>query len=130
MAACSVRRSWRCRPGRDGSLVGCPVALCRGPAPDQTCAGVTGGGCGEFDWNDEEAVVFGLDLDRPQHRAILLHHRRLGQDLHPRAVVTPEQAVRHASLLRDVRVWFDMGSTQADTDSDAPTETVPMLPAR
>jgi pentose-5-phosphate-3-epimerase len=51
-------------------------------------------------------VVFHLDLDRPQHRAILERYKAvLREDVPIRVATTFEQARRYASLLAGVQVW-------------------------
>jgi hypothetical protein len=51
-------------------------------------------------------VIFKLDLDRPYHRTILKRYQQVFADDVPiRAVVTEEQAARHADLLRGIQVW-------------------------
>jgi hypothetical protein len=49
--------------------------------------------------------VFELDLDRPQHRAILNRYKdSLRSDLPIRVVVRPEQLTKYADVLRGLKV--------------------------
>lgn len=51
-------------------------------------------------------VTFHLDLDQPQHRAILERYKAvLREDVPIRVATTAEQARRYASLLAGVQVW-------------------------
>ena len=61
-------------------------------------------------------VVFQLDLDRPQHRAILQRYREVLADDVPLWVsVRPGQEVEYAERLADVRVVVgDLGVTELD----------------
>lgn len=82
-----------------------PVLVCHGPG-DDTCPLLTGEGCAMFE--AAHGIVFKLDLERPQHRAILLQYRRLaGPELPIRVLVADAgQAERYAGVLADVEVWF------------------------
>lgn len=98
-------------PGREGSfdrsilqLFDHEVTVCNGPEAKTICPLLGGEGCEKFE--SAHGIVFELDLDRPQHRAILKRYRELARDDLPiRAVVTPEQAQRYAEHLNDVEVW-------------------------
>lgn len=111
-------------PGADGEFdrsmlerLGHPVAVCNGPEVKSLCPLLGGEGCEHFD--EAHGVVFALDLDRPQHRAIVQEYRAAGAAQLPiRVVCTPEQAQRFASTLRDVEVW-DHEPTVADLDGFA-----------
>jgi hypothetical protein len=49
--------------------------------------------------------VFELDLDRPQHRAILSRYKdSLRSDVPIRVVVRPEQRTRYADVLKGLKV--------------------------
>lgn len=49
--------------------------------------------------------MFELDLDRPQHRAILARYKdSLRSDLPIRVVVQPDQATKYAELLKGLKV--------------------------
>jgi hypothetical protein len=94
-----------------------PVELCAGPERAALCPLLGGDGCSKFD--AARGIVFKLDLDRPQHRAILRKYRYLGRDDLPiRVVCTPAQAERFASWLTDVEIW-DHEPTTADLDGFA-----------
>lgn len=84
--------------------LGHPVVVCHGPR-DRTCPILSGEGCPKAE--NAHGIVFALDLDRPQHRAILERYKRLlREDVPIRVVATPEQATRYASVLRGVQVWL------------------------
>jgi hypothetical protein len=83
--------------------VGHPALVCHGPH-ESDCPLLAGHRCEKFD--AAHGIVFELDLDQPQHRAIVQRYRQLGQeDLPIRVVVTPDQADRYATLIADVEVW-------------------------
>lgn len=93
------------------------VETCGGPDIKELCPLLGGRGCEKFE--EAHGVVFELDLDRPQHRAIVKRYRELGPEGFPiRVVVTPEQQARYADLLADVQVW-DHEPTVADLDGFA-----------
>jgi hypothetical protein len=93
------------------------VTVCNGPEAATICPLLGGQGCEKFE--GAHGIVFELDLDRPQHRAILRRYREAGRDDLPiRAVVTPEQARQYAAELSDVEVW-DHSPTVADLDGFA-----------
>ena len=97
--------------------IGHPVTTCSGPDPGTICPLLSGEGCTKFE--DAHGIVFELDLDRPQHRAILEHYAELRQpELPIRVVVRPEQKVTYAALLADVEVW-DHEPTVAELDGFA-----------
>lgn len=94
-----------------------PVTVCNGPEVGKLCPLLGGNGCEKFD--NAHGIVFALDLDRPQHRAIVRNYRALGRDDLPiRLVVRPGQAERHAELLGEVQVW-EHEPTMADLDGFA-----------
>jgi len=94
-----------------------PVERCSGPEVKTLCPLLGGSGCPKFE--HAHGIIFKLDLDRPQHRAILAEYRALGRpDMPIRIVCTPEQAVRYAELLRDVEIW-DHEPDVADLDGFA-----------
>lgn len=79
------------------------VMVCSGPADGTICPILTGEGCEIAEGAD--GIVFELDLDRPQHRAILGSYKRsLRSDLPIRVVVSPGQAETYAELLRGLTV--------------------------
>jgi hypothetical protein len=98
-------------PTGDGSFdrdilerLGHPVTMCPGPTERKPCPILYGKACAKFE--GAHGIVFELDLDKPEHRAILGQYRALRRDGHPiRAVVRPDQARRYAELLGDVEVW-------------------------
>lgn len=79
-----------------------PVTVCNGPG-SKLCPLLGGEGCDKFD--RVHGIVFELDLDTAQHRAIVRRCRDLAPDLPIRVVVTPAQAERYAGLLEEVEVW-------------------------
>jgi hypothetical protein len=82
---------------------GHPVRVCHGPDHGTLCPLLADKGCEDFE--SAHGVIFELDLDRPQHRAILRRYRDLARaDVPIRAVVRPDQAERYAELLRDIEV--------------------------
>jgi hypothetical protein len=84
--------------------LGHPVMVCHGPEPAALCPLLAGSGCPEFE--EAHGVVFKLDLDRAQHRAILARYRALArEDVPIRVVTTPDQAERYEAELADVEVW-------------------------
>ena len=97
--------------------LGHPVTVCGGPDVNALCPLLGGEGCPKFD--EAHGIVFELDLDQSQHRAIVERYRELGRpDLPIRVVVRPEQQLRYASLLSQVQVW-DHSPTVADLDGFA-----------
>jgi hypothetical protein len=83
---------------------GHPVLVCHGPEVATLCPLLGGTGCPKYE--SAHGIVFELDLDRPQHRAIVERYRALGRpDLPIRVVVRADQAERHAELLANVEVW-------------------------
>ena len=96
---------------------GHPVLICHGPAMRELCPLLGGEGCPKFD--AAHGIVFELDLDRPQHRAIVERYRALGrEDLPIRVVVRPEQIGRYRDILAGVEVWTHE-PTVADLDGFA-----------
>jgi hypothetical protein len=97
--------------------LGHPVKVCHGPEHGELCPLLRGARCPDFE--DAHGVIFELDLDRPQHRAILRRYRELArEDVPIRAIVSPEQAARYADQLRDIEV-LTHDSTVADLDGFA-----------
>ena len=97
--------------------LGHPVVTCAGPEVKTLCPLLGGEGCPKFD--EAHGIVFELDLDRPQHRAIVDRYSRLARDDMPiRVVVRPDQQRRYADLLATVQVW-DHEPTVADLDGFA-----------
>lgn len=97
--------------------LGHPVVTCAGPDVKTLCPLLGGDGCPKFD--QAHGIVFELDLDRPQRRAVVDRYRRLArEDLPIRVVVRPDQQRRYADLLATVQVW-DHSPTVADLDGFA-----------
>jgi len=94
-----------------------PVDVCSGPDVKSLCPLLGGTGCAMFE--AAHGIVFKLDLDRPQHRAILREYRELAGEQTPiRVMCTKEQAEHYASWLTDVEIW-DHEPTTADLDGFA-----------
>ena len=97
--------------------LGHPVKVCHGPEHATLCPLLAGKGCDEF--AEAHGVVFELDLDRPQHRAILRRYRELARpDVPIRVVASAEQAAQYAQDLRGVEV-LTHAFTVADLDGFA-----------
>ena len=97
--------------------LGHPVVTCAGPEVETLCPLLGGAGCPKFD--QAHGIVFALDLDRPQHRAIVERYRLLArEDMPIRVVVRADQQRRYAELLDTVQVW-DHEPTVADLDGFA-----------
>ena len=83
---------------------GLDVSVCHGPSVGTLCPLLGGQGCERF--GDAHGIVFALDLDRPQHRAILDRYRALArEDMPLRVVATAEQARDYAEALHGLTVW-------------------------
>lgn len=97
--------------------LGHPVKVCHGPEHGTLCPLLAGRGCPDFE--AAHGVIFELDLDRPQHRAIVRRYRELARDDVPiRVVVTPEQAERYHDELAELEVLTHT-PTIADLDGFA-----------
>ena len=97
--------------------LGHEVIVCNGPDVKTLCPLLGGTGCEKFD--RAHGIVFELDLDRPQHRAILRRYQELARDDLPiRVVVRGDQRRRYADLLAQVDSW-DHVPTVADLDGFA-----------
>lgn len=84
--------------------IGHPVMVCHGPGEASLCPLLAGDGCEKFE--QAHGIVFQLDLDRPQHRAIVERYRQLaGDELPIKVVVEPGQEERYRDLLADLEVW-------------------------
>ena len=98
-------------PGDDGEFdrsflerLGHEVVMCHGPDQGRLCPLLANTNCDLAD--RAHGIVFALDLDRPQHRAILQRYREvLLPDVPIRAVVGPGQRGKYASLLAQFEVW-------------------------
>jgi hypothetical protein len=74
------------------------VMVCNGPPPGTLCPILSGEGC-ELAEN-AQGIVFELDLDRAQHRAILARYKdSLRSDIPVRVVVRPDQVTKYTHLL-------------------------------
>jgi hypothetical protein len=83
---------------------GLSVTVCSGPQSPQRCPLVEGHGCRKF--AGAHGVVFSLDFDNPEHRAIVERYEELAREGTPiRVVVTPDQAERYRAELEGVEVW-------------------------
>jgi hypothetical protein len=84
--------------------MGHPVVVCHGPSAEAMCPLLGGHGCPKFE--QAHGIVFKLDLDRDQHRAILRRYRQLARpDVPIRVLVAAADAERYAELLQDVEFW-------------------------
>lgn len=80
------------------------VEICPGPAHATLCPILKGESCEKV--AAAGGVIFDLDLDRAQHRAILAKYQEiLGPDIPIRAVVRPADLEKYAELLAGVQVW-------------------------
>ncbi|MEA1902697.1 MAG: hypothetical protein U9N56_04140 [Actinomycetota bacterium] len=90
--------------------LGHSVVVCHGPEDKTLCPLLAGEGCRMAE--GAHGVVFLLDLDRPQHRAILKQYKDILRDDIPlRVKVTPEQASQYSSLLWGIHTWTDLPGT-------------------
>jgi hypothetical protein len=79
------------------------VMVCNGPEFGQLCPILSGEGCELAE--GAHGIVFELDLDRPQHRAILSRYKdSLRSDVPIRVVVRPEQQTKYADVLKGLKV--------------------------
>jgi len=85
--------------------IGHPVLICHGPAEGSLCPLLAGEGCDKFE--SAHGVVFELDLDRAQHRAIVEHYRQIGGvDMPIKVMLThADQVERYHDLLLNIEVW-------------------------
>lgn len=84
--------------------LGHSVEVCHGPVHGAICPILTGHGCPVAE--EADGIVFELDLDRPQHRAILRKYKEsLPADLPIRVAVRPGQAKQYGDLLTGVHTW-------------------------
>jgi hypothetical protein len=82
------------------------VMVCPGPAEGTLCPILTGEGCELAE--SAHGIVFELDLDRPQHRAILTKYKEtLRSDVPIRVVVRPGQSEKYPDLVRGLKLWTD-----------------------
>jgi hypothetical protein len=111
-------------PGTDGEFdrsflerSGHDVVMCHGPEDGEMCPLLAGTGCDKVD--RAHGIVFALDLDVAQHRAILQRYRDVTRPEVPiRAVVPPGQRGKYSDLLGEVEVW-EHEPTAAELDGFA-----------
>jgi hypothetical protein len=85
--------------------LGHTVIMCHGPPHGTLCPILAGDECPKA--GAAHGVIFQLDLDRPQHRAILAKYQEVLPDEVPiRVATTAASAHRHAALLAGVQVWI------------------------
>lgn len=83
--------------------LGHPVLVCHGPEEGHTCP-ILLDGCDMVD--QAHGVIFQIDLERPQHRAILRRCRKvLDEDIPIVAVVRKGQKAKYGELLAGVQTW-------------------------
>jgi len=79
------------------------VMVCPGPAEGTMCPILKGEGCALAE--GAQGVVFELDLDRAQHRAILTRYKEsLRSDVPIRVVVPPDQVNKYPEVLKGLKV--------------------------
>lgn len=84
--------------------LGHQVEVCHGPAQGTICPILIGEDCPLAE--GAHGIVFELDLDLPEHRAILLKYKdSLRRDVPIRVVVGPGQTERYHDLLSGLRTW-------------------------
>lgn len=90
--------------------LGHTVMICHGPEPQTLCPILSGAGCPLAE--SAHGIVFLLDLDRPQHRAILQKYKEvLREDVPIRVRVSKEQVEQYGDLLQGIQVWTDTPAT-------------------
>ena len=83
--------------------LGHPVLVCHGPEMGHLCP-ILKEGCQMV--TDAHGVVFQLDLERAQHRAILKRYQEVvAEDIPIAAVVREGQRSKYRELLSGVQVW-------------------------
>ncbi|MCP4305047.1 MAG: hypothetical protein GY788_09275 [bacterium] len=83
--------------------LGHPVLVCHGPEMGHLCP-ILKDGCEMV--SKAHGILFQLDLERPQHRAILKRYQEVVSDDTPVvAVVRKGQKAKFQELLAGVRVW-------------------------
>lgn len=83
--------------------LGHPVLVCHGPEEGHLCP-ILKDGCGMVD--AAHGVIFQVDLERPQHRAILKRYQEVvADDIPIVAVVREGQKARFKDLLAGVQTW-------------------------
>ncbi len=90
-------RSFLERTGHD-------VVVCHGPEHGGLCPLLAGTGCDMVD--RAHGIVFALDLECAQHRAILQRYRDVTRPEVPiQVVVRPGQRAKYAELLTEFEAW-------------------------
>ena len=93
------------------------VVVCHGPGHEGLCPLLAGTGCEMVE--NAHGIVFALDLDIDQHRAILQRYHEVTRPEVPiRAVVRPGQREKYADQLSGFDVW-EHEPTVADLDGFA-----------
>jgi hypothetical protein len=93
------------------------VLVCHGPDHGELCPLLAGTGCDLVD--RAHGIVFALDLDDDQHRAILRRYQDVTRPEVPiRVVVRPGQREKYPDELADVDAW-EHEPTVADLDGFA-----------
>jgi hypothetical protein len=93
-----------------------PVIVCHGPAPGTVCPLLAEGTCEKY--QHAHGIVFELDLDDAQHRAIVAKYRMLNPEIPIRVVVDSDQLERYHHLIAGVQAWLRLPSV-ADLDGFA-----------
>ena len=93
------------------------VLVCHGPEHGGLCPLLAGTGCDNVD--KAHGVIFALDLDNAQHRAILRRYGKITRpDVPIRVVVRPGQRAKYADVVEAFEVW-EHEPTAADLDGFA-----------
>lgn len=93
------------------------VLVCHGPEHRGVCPLLAGTGCDKVD--KAHGIIFALDLDDAQHRAILRRYGKITRpDVPIRVVVRPGQRAKYADVVEDFEVW-EHEPTAADLDGFA-----------
>ena len=97
-------------PGGEGPVdrqfleqLGHRVMVCPGPGKGTLCPILSGEGCALVE--GAQGIVFELDLDEPQHRAILKRYKEtVRSDVPVRVVVRPGQAEKYPDVVKGLKV--------------------------
>jgi hypothetical protein len=91
------------------------VMVCPGPEEGTVCPILSGEGCELA--KGAHGIVFELDLDRAQHRAILSRYKEsLRSDVPIRVVVRPGQADKYSDVVKGLKV-LDHEPVAGDLDA-------------
>jgi hypothetical protein len=95
-------------------VLGHPVLVCHGPEAATLCPILQGTSCAMVE--QAHGIVFQVDLDRPQHRAILERYQEvIAEDIPLWVAVKPGQDKQYRDLLRGVQVVTgEPGAAQLD----------------